>query len=151
MIPKTKKKKKKNPIKLTLTKIRAIEKKKIKKLTKECKALCSQICREIWGGKCAVCGKEGTAAHHFFGWKACSAVRFDLDNLVYLCYYDHIGKVHQQGLTEPVREKIIERIGQDRFDVLRERAYQPASYSLEDLERLKKQLTIGLDTLTVPF
>lgn len=57
---KIKKKKVKKPVKLTLTKLRAIEKAKIKKLTKECKTLCSHICKLQWNGKCAVCGKEGS-------------------------------------------------------------------------------------------
>lgn len=57
---KIKKKKVKKPVKLTLTKLRTIEKKQKKKLTIECKALCSQICKLQWNGKCAVCGKEGS-------------------------------------------------------------------------------------------
>jgi hypothetical protein len=151
MIKKTNAKKVKKPVKLTLTKMRTIEKAQIKKLTKECKALCSHICRLRWDGKCGVCGKEGTAAHHFFGWKACSAVRFDRDNLIWLCYYDHIGKVHQQGLTEPAREAIINKIGQDEFDKLRSRAYQVAYYSVDNLREIKESLLAELSNRTLPF
>ena len=62
------------------------EKKLLKKLEKECKSLCSRITQYLWDDTCAMCGKAGSNAHHFFGWKACSAVRFVLDNLVWLCY-----------------------------------------------------------------
>lgn len=135
MIPKPKKKAKKAR-KFTKTD----EKKLIKKLTRECKTLCSQICRLMWDGKCAVCGKPGTAAHHFFGWKACSAVRFTADNLIWLCYYDHIGKIHQQGLTEPARVELIRRIGQERFNSLYERAFKPMFYTSDDLMIIKDRL-----------
>ena len=79
-------KKKKKPVKLTLTKQRAIEKAQIKKLTKENKAICSKICRLQWNEECATCEKQGTAQHHFFGWKACSNARYISDNLAWLCY-----------------------------------------------------------------
>lgn len=148
---KTKKKKVKKPFKLTLTKLRAIEKAKIKKLTKECKSLCSQICKIQWNGRCAMCGKEGNAAHHFFGWGACSNVRFDTDNLILLEYGCHIGRVHQQGLTEPAREAIIRRIGQERFDILREKAFISRKYTLEDLKDIKIRLQKELEYWSVPF
>ena len=144
-------KKKKKPVKLTLTKQRAIEKKEMKRLEKENKSLCSQICRLIWNNKCAVCGKEGTAAHHFFGWKACSNVRYNSDNLVWLCYYDHIGKVHQQGLTEPAREKILERIGPERFEALKTEAYKVKKWTLDELKKTKEELLTELEYWSVPF
>lgn len=133
-------KKVKKPVKLTATRLKALEKKEIKKLTGEVKSLCSQACRILWGDKCAVCGKEATAAHHFFGWKACSNVRFNLDNLVWLCYHDHIGKVHQQGLTEPVREALIKRIGIERFEALKSEAFKIKKYSVEDLESIRIEI-----------
>lgn len=148
---KTKKKKVKKPVKLTLTKQRAIEKKEMKRLEKENKSFCSQICRLIWNNKCAVCGKEGTAAHHFFGWKACSNVRYNSDNLVWLCYYDHIGKVHQQGLTEPTREKILERIGPERFEALKTEAYKVKKWTLDELKKTKEELLTELEYWSIPF
>lgn len=125
---------------LSITQLRLQEKKEIKKLTIQVKQLCSHICRKMWGGKCAVCGKPGTAAHHFFGWKACAVLRFTLNNLIWLCYYCHIGKVHQQGLTEPVRVKIIERIGQEAFDAMYEIAFSPKTWGLEELKLIKLSL-----------
>ncbi len=137
---------KKKRKKIGLTK--AETRKAIRKLEKELKAICSAICKILWGGKCAVCGKEGTAAHHFFGWKACSNVRFNLDNLIWFCYYDHIGKVHQQGLTELAREAIIKRIGQERFDILYRQAFSPAmEYSVDWLTNVKSIMETYLKEL----
>lgn len=116
------------------------EKKLLKKLEKECKSLCSRITQYLWDDTCAMCGKAGSNAHHFFGWKACSAVRFVLDNLVWLCYACHIHKVHQQGLTEPIRAKIIERIGQEQFDRMYLQAFSVCEYTVEGLEKRKAEL-----------
>jgi len=148
---KTKKKKVKKPVKLTLTKLRAIEKALIKKLTKENKAICSKICRLQWNEKCATCEKQGTAQHHFFGWKACSNARYISDNLAWLCYGCHIGKVHQQGLTEPVREKIIERIGIERFEALKTEAYKAKKWTLDELKKTNEELLKELEYWSVPF
>lgn len=127
------KKVKKEKKMLTKTQERLAEKKLVKKLTKELKHVCSMITRKRWGGKCAMCGKEGTASHHFFGWKACSSLRFTLDNLVWLCYGCHIGKVHQQGLTEPARKKLINKIGQDKFDSMYGLAFMRKEWTSESL------------------
>jgi 5-methylcytosine-specific restriction endonuclease McrA len=134
-------KKKKGPKKWT----KSDEKKLIKKLEKECKALCSQITRINWKGKCAFCGSDGSASHHFFGWKACSKVRYQLENLVWLCYACHIHKVHQQGLTEPVRVEIIKRVGQDTFDKLYEIAFQRMDWTSEALLLQRERLATILD------
>lgn len=135
---KTKKKKVKKE--LSETQRRIIEKKLVKKLTKDLKHLCSLICRKMWGEKCAMCGREGTAAHHFFGWKACTMLRFTIENLVWLCFGCHIGKVHQQGLTEPVRTKLIDRIGQERFDEMYSIAFKPKEWTSDELRRVYNEL-----------
>lgn len=84
-----------------------------------------------------MCDKEGTAAHHFFGWKACSALRFTLYNLIWLCYGCHIGKIHQQGLTEPARDALIARIGQERFDIMYSVAFKPMEWTVDKLKEVK--------------
>lgn len=111
-----------------------------KLLEKKCKIICSRICRNEWDGKCVCCGREGSQAHHFFGWKICSNVRFDTDNLAWLCYTCHIYKVHAQGNTEPVREAIIKRIGNERFEDLRDRAFIPKKITLEDMQDIYDNL-----------
>lgn len=142
---KTKKKKVKKE--LSQTQLRILEKKLVKKLTKDLKHLCSLICRKVWKCKCQMCGKEGTAAHHFFGWKACSILRFTIDNLIWLCFGCHIGKVHQQGLTEPVRVKIIERVGQERFDEMYSMAFQPKEWTSDELRAVYNALELVLQAL----
>jgi len=148
---KTKKKKVKKPVKLTLTKLRAIEKAQIKKLTKENKAICSQICRLQWNEKCPICGKQGTSAHHFFGWKACSNARYISDNLIWVDFGCHIGKIHQQGLTEPAREKILERIGEERFEALKTEAYKVKKWTLDELKKTNEELLKELEYWSIPF
>lgn len=133
-----KKKPKKKPVnKLTKKYIQASERKERRRLEKELKHICSMICRELWKGKCAMCGKEGTAAHHFFGWKACSALRFTIYNLIWLCYGCHIGKVHQQGLTEPARIALITRIGQERFDIMYSVAFGTMEWTVDKLKEVR--------------
>lgn len=132
------KKPKKKPVnKLTKKYIQASERKERRRLEKEVKHICSVICKHLWGGKCAMCDKEGTAAHHFFGWKACSALRFTLYNLIWLCYGCHIGKIHQQGLTEPARDALIARIGQERFDIMYSVAFKPMEWTVDKLKEVK--------------
>lgn len=112
-----------------------------KRLIIECRSICSEICKILWKKKCATCNNEGTAAHHFFGWKACSNVRFNFDNLIWLCGDCHARKVHQQGITEPAREAIVARIGERDFEELYREAFKPAEY---DLESTRKRLGLAL-------
>ena len=142
-----KQKKKKVKKALSETQLRIAEKKLVKKLSKDLKNLCSKACRKLWKGKCAMCGKPGSAAHHFFGWKACSSVRFDVENLVWLCFFHHIGQVHQQGLTEPVRIELIKRIGQAGFDDLYKRAFQPKTWTSEELRAITRETEALLGVL----
>lgn len=124
----------------TKKQIAAKERAKLRKLEHEVKALCSAACRKDWYGKCAICHRDGQNAHHFFGWKACSNLRFTLENLVWLCYGCHIGKVHQQGLTEPVREKLIDKIGWERFEKMYSEAFLRKDWTIEALQELKERL-----------
>lgn len=120
------------------------EKNKKKRLSMECRAICSEICKIIWKGKCATCGCEGSAAHHFFGWKACSNVRFNFDNLIWLCADCHGRIVHQQGITEPCRHALVARIGEDRYDELYKEAFKRHDYTLEDLETIRMNLGVAI-------
>ncbi len=105
----------------------------LKKVMNQAKSVCSKACKEDWNGTCAMCGKQGTAAHHFFGWKICSNVRFNLDNLVWLCYSCHIHKVHQQGLTEPIRDAIVKRIGTAKFKKLKDKSHLVKKYTVPEV------------------
>ena len=92
-------------------------------IIKQLDSMWSHIIREVYDGKCALCGKPGQASHHFFGKGAHSAVRWDLHNGVYCCFGCHIGKIHRQGDTEPARDALIQRIGVAKFQVLKEKAH----------------------------
>lgn len=129
---------KKNPKKLASKKPKKPSR---KKLIKDLDGICSQICRIVWGGKCAVCGKAGTSAHHYFGKKACSYLRFVIDNLVWLCFYCHLARGHKQGLIEPIRRAMVKRIGFKRFDELYSMAFKPDLRKVDDLIELKVELS----------
>lgn len=133
------------PIKKEKGEKKPIKKKKKserKKLTDDCFALWSKIISLNWKGKCAMCGKSGNQAHHFFGRKAYPSVKFDPDNGVLLCFYCHFGRVHQQGDVEPVREALIKKIGTERFERLKSRAYSPVEkMTMVDLRETKESLS----------
>ena len=113
-----------NPV-IKPVKVKKKKRKKVKplaRMTRDTLALWSKAIRALWGGRCAMCGNAGSQAHHFFGKKAYPAVKFDLDNGVFLCFFCHIRKLHQQGDTEPAREQLLLKIGTRRFNALRKRA-----------------------------
>ena len=115
-----------------------------KRIIKELDYLASHVCRKIWQGKCGICGGIGNQAHHYFGKKAYPWLRFDLDNLILLDWQCHICRVHHEGESERARDAIINRIGQDRFDQLKERSSKHQKLSLLDLDRIKEELTVML-------
>ena len=43
-----------------------------------------------------------------------------------ICFTCHIRKVHQQGCTEPARDALIHKIGQEKFAALKQDASPPA-------------------------
>lgn len=111
-----------------------------KVLRAELDVLFSEACKIIWGPQCAICGKLGTQAHHFFGKQAHPPVRFDIDNSCFLCFYCHIRRIHYRGETELARDAIIDRIGPDAFVRLKEKAYSSKPLTLLDLDRIKIEL-----------
>lgn len=112
-----------------------------KKLTRQLDSQWSAIIHSIYGDKCAICGRYGNcSAHHFFGRKAYPSLKWDIDNGILLCFVCHIIGVHRKGNTEPAREALINRIGQDRFDILKVKGNQVMHYKDYDLTAL-------LDTL----
>lgn len=69
--------------------------KSIAQLRKEADKLASEVVRKR-DGRCLMCGAtEGLQAHHFIVTKGASTKhRWDLRNLISLCYPCHIHKVH---------------------------------------------------------
>jgi len=109
-------------------------------LSDELDHLGSQVCRKQWQGYCALCGNPGNQQHHYFGKRAYPWLRWDPDNLVWLCWQCHICRIHHEAETERARDAIIKRIGQDGFDRLKERSVKHQKLSLTDLDVIKAEL-----------
>lgn len=58
-------------------------------LRKMCDRLWSRAVRADFNGRCAVCGKQATDAHHLVP-RQFYATRHDINNGIALCQYDHI-------------------------------------------------------------
>jgi 5-methylcytosine-specific restriction endonuclease McrA len=127
---------------------KAQEKKAKDKLIKELTKICSCICSKNAKGLCEICGKIGNASHHIFSKKAFPHLRFDLKNLIWVCFFCHIRKIHQQAQGELARDSAINRATLAEFEDLKQKAYNPLphqkTYSLANLEdtliELKKDL-----------
>jgi 5-methylcytosine-specific restriction endonuclease McrA len=111
-----------------------------KKLVEKLDKICSLLTKEGAHGLCEICGGAGSQTHHYFSKKVHGAVRWDLDNLLWLCFSCHIRKVHQQADSEDAREAIINRIGLDLFLSLKERAHEIRKFKEKDLEELIEAL-----------
>jgi len=106
--------------------------------------LWSKVIHSIYNHKCACCDRAGHSAHHFFGKAAHPSVRFHTDNGILLCKNDHF-RVHRRGETEMVRDALIKRIGQERFDRVKRMANKAVKYTYDDLIAIKKQLLAELN------
>lgn len=62
---------------------------------------------------------ERLTAHHFFHKAQGLHARWDLRNVVVLCYAHHIFQVHTKGDTEPIRDIMIRNLGLDEFEHLK--------------------------------
>ncbi len=113
-------------------------------LVKKLDKVCSELTKLNWGGKCAMCGNAGTQTHHFFTKGAHGSIRWELDNLCLLDFACHIRRVHQAGETEELRDKLIERIGQKRFDELKKQAYAVRKFGISELQTLLESLELEL-------
>lgn len=121
----------------------SVSPKKKKKPVKSRKAIiegmdriCSIKTKERARGTCEVCGNAGTQTHHYFSKKVHGSVRWDMRNLIYLCYACHIIKIHMNADSEHAREVLVGRLGQDEFDSLEESAHKTVKHTIKDLEEL---------------
>jgi hypothetical protein len=96
---------------------------------------CSKICSKNAGGLCEICKKAGTQAHHIFSKKAFPFLRFNIDNLIWLCFFCHIRRVHQQAQYELARDALVKRVGLRTFDKLKEAAYK--RYVNTEIKKMK--------------
>lgn len=98
-----------------------------------------RVIHEKYNGRCAICGKEPIQCHHIFS-RRFSVVRWDVDNGIGLCYFHHHRFAHSD--YERFRDVVIELIGQDVFEALKERAYSGKKLTLLDLDRIKEELEV---------
>lgn len=108
-----------------------MERKERIKLIKELDKLASQIIRQR--GKCEICGKRETLqCVHIFSRRNFS-VRWDLDNLLCLCYRCH----HYFAHKEPIRftEFVKKKLGEKRLKELKMRSDIPVRG--QDLNAIK--------------
>ena len=57
-----------------------------------------------------------------------------------ICFTCHIRKVHQQGCTEPARDALIHKIGQEKFAALKQDAFTTRKFTQQLLEDTKTKL-----------
>ena len=120
-------------------KVEKADKRSTKALEKAATDLWRRAVWYMWGGCCALCGKpcNDHNAHHFFTKGNHAAVRYEIDCGVLMDYGCHIGKVHRGGETEKVRDILIDKIGQEKFDTLKKLSWKTSEYSNDRLEAIK--------------
>ena len=92
--------------------------------------LCSEITRSK--GKCQRCGKKNNLqTAHIFG-RTYNSTRFDLDNLLCLCPDCHINFAHKQPIL--FAEFVRKILGEDKYELLKEKHRQITKFTLDDLE-----------------
>ncbi len=93
-------------------------------------------------GVCAKCGKgaEQVTLHcaHIFSRQNLS-VRWNLDNAMALCYYDHFWWAHKEPIL--FTEFVKEYLGAYKYEQLKIRARSIKKWSIDDLSALLKTLT----------
>ena len=84
---------------------------------------------------CQKCGKSygRISAHHAFGKKAHSSLRYDVMNLVGLCFYCHMEWAHRDsaGFTEWFKK----HIGEEQYNRLNEVSWKEYKPTLEELQQ----------------
>ena len=118
----------------------------------------SEAVRLIWNGKCGMCGNGGSQAHHYFGKKAYPHMMFEVDNGVWTCFSCHIIKTHRMGRTEETRDAIIKKIGNEKFNLLKQAAYKidengepirTKTLTLANLDMIEKKLIAMINILRI--
>ena len=125
------------------------EKKSLKNLELECTRLWRQIVWYNWDGHCALCGKpcDDKNAHHYWTKGVHAFLRYEPANSVLLCYPDHIHRIHKGIDHEKLRDILIERIGPDWFDRLKEDSWKEGKFDYDALSMIKTALEAMRDEL----
>lgn len=118
-------KKKRKPVKSS---------KKRGRIIKEIDSIDSDICLLKSKMKCLLCGKRANQTHHFFPKASHGNVRFTELNHCPMCFTCHKYRVHMAGEVEELRDKLIKKIGEESFELLKREAYIVSDYSEKDLK-----------------
>jgi hypothetical protein len=104
----------------------------------------SDICLIENGFVCIICGGMAGFNHHFFHKGNYGVLRFEPDNHCPVDYGCHEFTIHTKGDVETLRDNLIAKIGQERFDLLKEKgrflADRSMPYLREELARKKHRL-----------
>jgi hypothetical protein len=125
-----------------------LDKARRKKLEKELDNLWKEIVHFKWKNKCAWPGCDKTnylSAHHYFHKAQGNKARWLVDNGVLLCYGHHIGQVHRAGNVEELRDMLVQKLGQNYFDWMKQEVTKVFKPSLANLEQLQFELTVILN------
>jgi hypothetical protein len=121
-----------------------------KKIEGDLDKLWAQIVKAQWKNKCGWPGCQYTSAlssHHFYHKAHGLRARWNLDNGIVLDFFHHIQKVHRNGDTEPIRDAIIQQIGNDRFEQLKIDVQGIWKPTCDELSRLKEDFQAILDDI----
>ena len=119
---------------------------KIKRLRTKADKLWGLVIYKKWGNVCELCGRSSSAPHHFIPKGNCSALRYDVNNGVPLCYHHH-HKLHYTG-DPRITTGIIEIRGKEWYDSLLEDSKKEVKsntigYYQSQIDRLKLFITIS--------
>lgn len=115
------------------------------KLIKELDKLASEYVRKR-DKRCMLCGATNTLqAHHYIVTKGRSTkYRWDLRNLITLCYACHLYKVHSTASIQFIdmlkKSAIMNKIATEQEIDTIKNDFTLANFSTGDLERIKKEL-----------
>jgi hypothetical protein len=136
---------KKPPKKVTKA---SLDKARRKRMESDLDKLWAQIVKAQWKNRCGWPGCQYTqniAAHHYWHKAHGLKARWNLDNSIALDFFHHIQVVHRRGDTEPIRDAIIQRIGNDRFEQLKIDVQGIWKPTLDELESLRDDFQAILD------
>ena len=107
----------------------------LKKLIKELDKMWAEVIKARDGHKCVRCGKiEGLNAAHIFS-RSLKSVRWSLWNGITLCGGCHIFWAHKNPVE--FTEFVKQRLGEQKYELLRQEARCIVKVTREYLERIK--------------
>ena len=97
---------------------------------------------------CRVCNHDGRLeAHHIMG-RRHRACRWNIENGILLCWNHHVKYGHAD--PENLRDNVIDCIGIEKYNALKilsRNNGKPCRLNMNDLERIKRDLTVKLKQL----